>query len=257
MKLYIIDIILVVFLFLMAILGYKKGFVVRLYDLLTTLAVLFLANLLATPVSFVLKIYKYDEADMIASLVGQVINRILVFIVLVVGLLLVKKLLGMIIKPILSMMTHAFHFTKWLDQSLGMILSFVQGIVMAYVFFVFIMIPFVNHGKDYIQQSTLSMRIVNLVPNVSEDVFELSSQIQRENRNAETLTKLMIVAYDNDMIDHDSIKSIFDYVQTMNQGMMNLSKNDYEKLQKILLASEYSDEQIKSILLKVNVSDEK
>lgn len=258
MEIYIIDIILVVFLFLMAILGYKKGFVVRLYDLCATLFVLFMANLLATPFSLIFKIYKYDETDMISSLVGQVVNRILVFVVLIIGLMLVKKLIGLIIKPLLVAFTHTFHLTKWADQCLGFVLSFCQGLVLAYVFFVFIMIPFVDHGKDDIEQSLFAQRIVNFVPSVSEEVLELSSQIQTEEKNAETLTKLVIAANEYDMIDHDQTQLVFEYIQKqMKQEDITLSQNDYNKLEEILLESGYSSQQVQNILKKINVSDEK
>ena len=85
-----IDIIFVIFLVLMAIFGYIKGFVTRLYDFVGTIIVLFLSYFLAKPLSSLISIYSYDATDVFASMVGQMINQILVFIIIIIFPIAVK-----------------------------------------------------------------------------------------------------------------------------------------------------------------------
>ena len=77
-----IDILCVAFLLICAIFGYRKGFIVQLYDIISFLLVLFLVYLLSEPLASIWTIYSYDQSDFIASMIGHMINRLLVGFIL-------------------------------------------------------------------------------------------------------------------------------------------------------------------------------
>ena len=72
-----IDILCVAFLLICAIFGYRKGFIVQLYDIISFLLVLFLVYLLSEPLASIWTIYSCDQSDFIASMIGNMINRLM------------------------------------------------------------------------------------------------------------------------------------------------------------------------------------
>ena len=108
MNFQMIDIIFVIFLFIMAIIGYIKGFVTRLYDFLGMIVVLCLSYFLTKPLSSILTIYQYDHQDQLASMIGELINQMIIFVILLIGLTIIKKLLGLAIKPVLKGIMETF-----------------------------------------------------------------------------------------------------------------------------------------------------
>ena len=194
-----IDIIFVIFLFIMAIIGYIKGFVTRLYDFLGMIVVLCLSYFLTKPLSSILTIYQYDHQDQLASMIGELINQMIIFVILLIGLTIIKKLLGLAIKPVLKGIMETFALTSFVDKVLGLLLSLIEGIVIGYLALAFIVIPFVENGKTMIQDSILAPRILNIVPQVSESMMNMGSLLEFDNKDAmqpENLTKLMLTAMD-------------------------------------------------------------
>ena len=105
----------------MAIFGYIKGFITRLYDVISFLIVLFLVYLLSDPLASVWKVYQYQETDLISSMFGAMINKIIIALILFIVLMIIKKIVGHFIKPLLKGLMHTFSLTTFVDRFLGII----------------------------------------------------------------------------------------------------------------------------------------
>ena len=256
-----IDIIFVIFLFIMAIIGYIKGFVTRLYDFLGMIVVLCLSYFLTKPLSSILTIYQYDHQDQLASMIGELINQMIIFVILLIGLTIIKKLLGLAIKPVLKGIMETFALTSFVDKVLGLLLSLIEGIVIGYLALAFIVIPFVENGKTMIQDSILAPRILNIVPQVSESMMNMGSLLEFDNKDAmqpENLTKLMLTAMDMGLIDTNQAHQIFseNILNELNQHNISLTTKQKQQIEDLLQESGYTEQQIQSILSNINVSGE-
>lgn len=256
-----IDIIFVIFLFIMAIIGYIKGFVTRLYDFLGMIVVLCLSYFLTKPLSSILTIYQYDHQDQLASMIGELINQMIIFVILLIGLTIIKKLLGLAIKPVLKGIMETFALTSFVDKVLGLLLSLIEGIVIGYLALAFIVIPFVENGKTMIQDSILAPRILNIVPQVSESMMNMGSLLEFDNKDAmqpENLTKLMLTAMDMGLIDTNQAHQIFseNILNELNQRNISLTTKQKQQIEDLLQESGYTKQQIQSILSNINVSGE-
>ena len=136
----LIDILCVAFLLICAIFGYRKGFIVQLYDIISFLFVLFLVYLLSEPLSSIWTIYAYDQSDFIASMLGAMINRLAVGFILFIGLMIIKKIIGFLVKPVLKGVMHSLALTSFLDRLLGLISHVLEGIITIYLVLVFLVI---------------------------------------------------------------------------------------------------------------------
>lgn len=256
-----IDICFVIFLILMAILGYVKGFVLRLYDLLGTIVVLMLSYFLSKPLSSLIMIYQYDKQDTLARMVGQMVNQILVFVILIIVLTIIKKLLGIVIKPVLKGLIDTFSLTSFVDKSLGVIMSLIEGVFVTYLVLVFIVIPFTGSGVQAIERTTLAKQVVQIVPNVSEQVISLSQTLQgtpgNSERSIENIIKLMLIAKEMNLIDDEQMLTLFqENVQDeLNSNSITLTASQKQQLEDMLLQTGYSKSQLQSLLSKINVSD--
>lgn len=257
-----IDLIFVVFFIFMAIVGYIKGFVTRLYDFAGTIIVLFLSYFLAKPMSSIIMIYKYDTTDAFASMVGQMINQIVVFVILLVVLMIIKKLLGLAIKPVLKGLMQTFSLTSFVDKVLGLILSVIESLIIAYLVLVFAVIPFVNNGTAMTQDSFIASRIIQLVPDVSQSVMDMSQYLKTDQNtqfdSPETLTKLMLSAIDMNLIDSQQAEKILseNILNQLNEKNITLTPKQKQQIEVILQESGYSKNELMDILGKINVSGE-
>ncbi|WP_044600293.1 CvpA family protein [Candidatus Stoquefichus massiliensis] len=262
MNLHMIDIIFVIFFIFMAIIGYIKGFVTRLYDFIGMIVVLFLSYFLAKPLSSIIILYKYDATDVFASMIGQMINQIMIFIILLLVLMVIKKLLGLVIKPLLKGLMETFTLTSFVDKTLGLLLSCIESVMIAYLVLVFIVMPFVSEGTTLIQESLIASRIVKLVPDVSESMMDMT-QYWKGNPtetidSPETLTKLVLTAIDMNLIDTNQAEKILtDHVlESLEEKNISLTESQKQHIERILKESGYSQTQLENILKNINVSGE-
>ena len=137
-----IDILCVAFLLICAIFGYRKGFIAQLYDIISFLLVLFLVYLLSEPLASIWTIYSYDQSDFIASMIGHMINRLLVGFILFIALMIIKKVIGFFVKPALKGIMHSLALTSLLDRLLGLISHVLEGIITLYLVLIFLVVPF-------------------------------------------------------------------------------------------------------------------
>ena len=75
----IIDIVFVLFFMFMALFGFIKGFITRLYDFIGTIIACFVSYWLSKPISSIVILYSYDQSDLLSQMFGKMINQVLVF----------------------------------------------------------------------------------------------------------------------------------------------------------------------------------
>ena len=92
-----LDIIFIGFLVLSAIAGYMKGFITRLYDIVSLILVIYISFYFSKPLSHMIDINPAALNNPAVTMVSQLLNQIIVFIILLVGLFIVKIILGIIL----------------------------------------------------------------------------------------------------------------------------------------------------------------
>lgn len=255
MDFFSIDIICVIFLVITAIIGYKKGFIIQLYDIVSFLFVLLLVYFLSDPLSSIWTIYQYDSHDFIASLIGSTINRIVVGFILFIVFMIIKKIIGVLVKPLLKGIMHTFSLTAFADRLLGLCCHVVEGILIIYICLVFLFIPFVANGKEMIQNSYIANAIVNMIPDVTQTVMNMSDLMQ-DNNSLDTYSKEFIAEFTlNAMNAHfineqDALQLFEDYVFHQNQTIQ-LNPSQIQQLTQLLEDSNYSTQQIQDVLSQV------
>ncbi len=238
----------------MAIFGYIKGFITRLYDVISFLIVLFLVYLLSDPLASVWKVYQYQETDLISSMFGAMINKIIIALILFIVLMIIKKIVGHFIKPLLKGLMHTFSLTTFVDRFLGIILSVIEGVIYIYLILVFIYIPFFENSKQQIENSQIAHAITQLVPEVSQSVMDIQVlQHQDENLDQyslDVLTRLTFNALDLNLInEEDALKIFEEYILNQEQtNSLQLTDSQAQKLRELLENSNYSTQQIQNIL---------
>ncbi len=257
----ILDILFIIFFLIMAIFGYMKGFITRLYDFIGTVIVLFLSYWLSKPLSSIFHLYQYNQTDIVVSMVGSVINQIFVFFILLIILFVIKKILGFVIKPVLKTVSDKFALTSMADHILGLVLSIIEAIIILYIVVMFLVTPIYSPGKEMIQQSLIAKHILNIIPSVSEKVQNININYESffdSDQSVESLTKLMLTAHDLGIIDEQQVLTILNenIVDEIKEKKTSLNINDIEKLKNILEKSNYNQDKIKKILSNINVSDE-
>lgn len=260
MNLVMIDMIFIVFLLIMLIIGYKKGFVLRLYNLLMSVLVFSLSLFLTKPLSSFIQIYHYSTVDNISIMIGKTMNSFCVFILLFIILSVVRLFLGLFLKPLIQKITHYLTITSFADHVLGCLLSGIEAIFLTYIVVVFLCIPFYNEANQMIDDSMIVKEIVNIVPDVSSQIIETGSQIKDfniETISNESLLKLTLMAYHYEVIDSSQALQILEnYIfPSFNNESLSIGLTQKEYLQDILLDNGYNNDEIQSILIDIRESD--
>lgn len=257
----LIDTIFVVFLLLISFLGYKRGFVTRLYDFTTTILVLFLTILLTPYVSQAWLVYKYDSTDLIATMLGTFINYILVFIIIFVVLFVIKKILGLFIKPLIKSMTEKFKVTSAADKTLGVLLSFVEGIFITYLVLILAFIPFQSSSKEILEGTMLTKQVLKIVPGISEKVMDLSQMMHDSqtttSSSLQTMTELLLTADNLNVIDKGTMDKLLkeSIVDELKKEKITLTSSQIKDLEDLLKETGYNSADIKAILKNINASE--
>lgn len=257
----IIDVIFIIFFVIMAIFGYIKGFITRLYDFIGTMIVLFLSFWLSKPISSIIILYHYDGTDIIANAIGSIINQIVVFFALLIILFIIKKVLGFVIKPLLESLSDKFALTSALNHILGVVLSLIESIVISYIVVVLMITPAYPQGKEMINQTIVAKHILDIVPSVTEKVQDMNTNIEslyNTKQSLESMTQLLLTAHQLGLVDDEQLltmmkESVFDKLKNEE---ITLSLSDKDKVEDILKQSDYNNTIVKEILSNINVSDE-
>lgn len=265
----LIDIVITFILLLMLIFGYFKGFVYRAYDLIATVASLLLALYASSPLSTIYKIYQVEG---IGEIVGNVINRFIIFILLFIGLKVVLLIIGKFVKPLLKKVIYAISIFEHLDHLLGAIVSLIEGTIMIYLALIFVITPIIPGGKDNVEKTVIASKILELVPSVTEemksltdgfDVFTdlISDGINYDNfdaRNVATIASSLNSAYNHGLIDQSDLESAlikyYDKIEQIDQPIA-LSQQQYDEVINLLSKLDSANFDQTKILNKIIVSE--
>lgn len=260
-----IDMMIIFILFITIIVGYLKGFVYRGYDLAATVISLIVALYLSAPLSLMFKVY---EVIGVGEIVGNVINRFIVFLILFCCLKLILFLIGLLVKPLLKKVIYTFKIFEQLDRLLGILASFIEGIMIIYLILIFIVLPIVPNGKENIEKTIVAKKILELVPVVNEKIESLDAisllvneGINYDSYNQDNLYYMALSlnkAYDSGILSKDKLNEVSNnYYQNISQieNPILLNEQEYNEVTKLLNRLDSSKIDINMILNKIIVSE--
>ena len=244
-----LDLVIVLFLIIYTIMGYIRGFIIRLYDFFTLFFSLFLAFNFSMPLSKLWTLYSLE--GLLAPL-GEKMNQILIFVIIFFITKFLFQLLGTLLKPFLKKIVSLLKMTRFFDGLLGSILSIIQGVILVYLALSMIFVPFIKDSKKTIQESRVASFIMETMPDYYSSFIEYDQLDQLTSfdlslpneKQAEIVTDFIEQADQNQWLEKETIKQfIQDYYSELAKD--DLSKEDYQKLQD--LCQNYQID-IKSIL---------
>lgn len=217
-----LDIAILILLVGYVIIGYFKGFVVRLYDFFSLFFAYFLALNFSYPISRLFVLYNLEG---VLAPVGAKLNQILVFIIIFILIRLILKGIGVLIKPFLKGIVSFLKITKGLDGILGMLLSLVEGLLFVYLVLMMVFMPFVGNSKEVINDSIVAKAIVNTMPQEVSNILETNDinnlteldMTLDKDKQVSIMTSFLDQVSENDLLDDETVKSfIIDYYHDVN-----------------------------------------
>ena len=166
---YIIDIIIGLFLIIYTFIGYLKGFIIRLYDFFSLFIAYFLTINFSFPLSKLITLYQLEG---LLEPIGIKVNQLLVAVILFIVGYFILKGIGVLLKPFLKKIVSLLKMTKLLDHLLGLILSIIEGIIIVYFVLSMIFIPFINQGKETIEQTYIGSFIIDTMPHYFSSIAD-------------------------------------------------------------------------------------
>lgn len=265
----IIDIVITFVLLTMLVFGYFKGFVYRAYDLLATVVSLLVALYASSPLSTMYKLYQVEG---IGEIIGNIVNRFLIFIILFIGLKVILLVAGKFLKPLLKKVIYTFKIFEHLDHLLGVAVSAIEGLIIVYLALIFIVTPLVNDGKENVEKTVIASSILKLVPSVTEEMLSLSDGLDiisdiianglsydsYDARNIGAIATSFNQALDRGLISQDSIEeAIVRYYEDINnvEGPITLTKQQYDEVNELLSKLDQTKINRDEILNKILVSE--
>lgn len=261
-----IDMIIVIFIVLMLIFGYIKGFVSSAYRLVATIISLLIALYLSSPLSALIKIY---EVEGIGQSAGNVINRFLLFIIILIVLKVIFALIGKTVIPLIKAIIDKFGILRKIDGILGAIFNLIESLIIVYLALIFIITPVFPKGKQAVQETVIANKVIQLVPIFSQQMGELtdgvnvisdliSNGINNDSYSTASMKSIVVSlasAYNYGLLDQqetaDLVSSYFNQVTTIIYVNSDLYQNTVNLLNELHISS---DEQ-NQILSKIVVSE--
>lgn len=177
------DIAILIFIILMLIMGYFKGFLLQLFNMLIFIAVVFVSWMLAPVLAKTLPLMQANEQFNLIPLIGPIfqvtINTILWFILIVIGLM----MLGFFFRPVLKGIGK-LPIIKQINQLLGVVLAGIKTIIILTILTLLLSSGLFTNGKDLIQQSWLSQ----LKPMTQLAITSISSSFDSTGLIAKIMT---------------------------------------------------------------------
>lgn len=260
-----IDIVIIFTLFIAFILGYVRGFIYRGYDLFATIVAVIVGLYASSPLAMMFKVYQVEG---IGEILGDTINRFIVFIIIFLILKLIFFLIGLLVKPLLKKVVYAFDFFEKIDRLLGVVVSCVESLILIYLALIFVVMPIVPGGKEAIGDTQLAKRILNLIPSVNEQIssFDTINDVVLDGINYDSLdaNNLYLIAVslnnavDLKIIDENELNTLannyYQNLQYLDQPI-DLNKKQYDEVTKLLEKLDTSKININLILDKITVSE--
>ncbi len=229
---FILDVVVIVFLFTSLIIGYIRGFTTRFVSFTLSIAAFVLAFMLSKPISllFTFKLHLSDtKLNELLINFYPLIYRIIAFIILFIVLIILKVIITFIFRNTIKRIIDTLAFSRFLDSILGSALSLVQGLMVTFIALCIMMMPFIKNGSTTVQQSFMGSHILKLVPSVSEQLTTFS--------NSYLLAKdFDFSSFSLDKLDKNSVSALKSWVKQA-QDMGIITSNDVARI-----AENYRDE---------------
>ena len=208
---YIIDIIIGLFLIIYTFIGYLKGFIIRLYDFFSLFIAYFLTINFSFPLSKLITLYQLEG---LLEPIGIKVNQLLVAVILFIVGYFILKGIGVLLKPFLKKIVSLLKMTKLLDHLLGLILSIIEGIIIVYFVLSMIFIPFINQGKETIEQTYIGSFIIDTMPHYFSSIADFKDLNQlthldvslSDEKQVSMVTNFIEEASQNKWLDDETIK---------------------------------------------------
>lgn len=232
LKPFILDVIILFYVMIMLILGYKKGFIVRLYDFLSTVLAALIAYEISYPVSQTWVIYQLEPP---LEILAQNVNQFFMFVIIFVLFKLACKILGIFIKPFIQKVFSLLKITKLLDHLLGIVLSFLESLVMIYIILALIISPLFSGGKEMVQNSIIAQTISQSLPQYASEImnFEIIKDFhnidlsQKDTACVTLVTEILYKLDNDDMIDEQSLKTFIEsYYENIDDVLLDQKTYD-------------------------------
>ena len=220
---YIIDIIIGLFLIIYTFIGYLKGFIIRLYDFFSLFIAYFLTINFSFPLSKLITLYQLEG---LLEPIGIKVNQLLVAVILFIVGYFILKGIGVLLK-----------MTKLLDHLLGLILSIIEGIIIVYFVLSMIFIPFINQGKETIEQTYIGSFIIDTMPHYFSSIADFKDLNQlthldvslSDEKQLSMVTNFIEEASQNKWLDDETIKDfIYNYYSEID--LQTVDQEDYQRI---------------------------
>lgn len=174
----ILDIVFIIFTILLLTIGYIKGFVIRLYDFVATFVALVLSLFLSGPLSDIFHLYATSG---ILMLIGSFVNRMFVFGLLFSLFRLLFFILGKFVKPTIRGVVSRISFINKFDHILGVVLSFIEALVISYIVLLISVSPIFNDGKETVNDTMVAKHVLQIAPTLSNQVMKMTDDFRSIN----------------------------------------------------------------------------
>lgn len=201
---FILDIIVIGFLFISMVVGYFRGFTTRFFSFILSILAFFLAFILSKPISllftFQIRISNGAISEVLKGFY-PLIYQVIAFIILFIIFMILKVVILFVFRNTIKRLIDTLAFSRFIDGILGSALSLIEGLIFAFIALCVMMMPFVKDGSSIIGNSTIASHILNLVPEASKHLNALSDTYN--------LTKnLDFSSFSLDKLDKNSLSTL-------------------------------------------------
>lgn len=225
----IVDIIILIFLALGAVAGFKAGVIKKLTDFVGTLVVIFLSFYLKNYLSVImyenLPFFNFGGKIKGIEVLNILIYEVVAFVIVFSLLLLILKLLLMI-TGVIEKILKATIILSIPSKLIGIVVGTVEMYV--YVFAVLVILSLPLFSNNFLKDSKVADFMLNKTPILSEkvdEVLELYDDVyniidtRKEKTNEEVNTEATKVLLDKEAVTKSSIKKL------VNKNKLHLSDN--------------------------------
>lgn len=265
----ILDIVFIIFTILMVILGYKKGIIVRLYNVLATFLAFTLSLFLSEYLSDIIELYKLT--GMFAFL-GAIVNRMFVFGIVFVIIKVLFVIIGKFVKPVLKSTISKIPFIRTFNSLLGAILSFIEVLFISYFLLLVSVSPLYNNGKEIVNETMAAKQVLRIAPAVSNRIMQLTDDFRMmegmlgqdtnrdrdDSENISTILSMLSGMQDLKLLSPDEIEQMaatyMNMLDNINEPIV-IDRDTYNALQELLDSMDDVDIDTDKINGKIIVSE--
>lgn len=225
----IVDIVVILFLIISGVIGFKRGFFKELVMFLGTIIVFYLAYKLKNPIGefLLLRLPLYDFPNLFkgVTVLNVLVYQLVSFVVILAILLIIYN----IIVSITGLFEKLLKLTVILaipSKILGLLLGVLEGYIISFVILFFLSQP--AFSFNVFMDSKLSNTILSSSPiltNITQDTVDLVNNIYelKDETNTDTLnTKILDMMLDKGIVKYDVIEELHEKKKLDFNGIENV-----------------------------------